>query len=273
MVLADEAHEVDILHSDSNSLATLLLFRDLFNVQWTDTSNAMRRDSFLPKPNIPMICEILDPRTQKTIQSNVLVQRASDFVQSNQLISQIFAMISEDRNVKQILNELLGPKGADLGVKTVARYMGPRENLSFMQLAARCQKLDEILVGYQKPGGKDEKAIVTVMNPRDKHVKKSVATFWSGTELVRAAQRTRCGEHGTDAILCLSQVVISKTKAQSSNTDTQVKKKTTGQQIDLDLEADKAEQAQNFGQLEEKMSKIEYNLQLLGSTLDCLVAS
>jgi hypothetical protein len=113
MILADEAHENDILHSDSNSLATLLLFRDLFNVQ----HDALQVNSSvrLEKKQVPMICEILDPRTQKTIMSNALVQRASDFLQTNQLVSQILAMISENRSVKNILGELLGSKGADLG--------------------------------------------------------------------------------------------------------------------------------------------------------------
>ena len=70
-----------------------------------------------------MICEILDPRTQKTILGSVIIQKASDFVQSNNLVSQILAMISEDRAVKNILNELLGPAGADLAVVVPDKYV------------------------------------------------------------------------------------------------------------------------------------------------------
>ena len=66
--------------------------------------------------NCAVVCEILDSRTQETISKNEKVSLSSDFVQSNQMVSQILAMVSEDRNVKTILGQLLGASGTALSV-------------------------------------------------------------------------------------------------------------------------------------------------------------
>ena len=74
-----------------------------------------------------------------------------------------------------ILNELLGGPGCNLNVEPADRYIHPGEAISFMEIAMRVQADDlgghDILVGYQQipalqPGD-------TVVNPRDKHVKKT----------------------------------------------------------------------------------------------------
>jgi len=158
MVLADSSNETDVMHSDSHTLATLLLLRDIQRV------NGVRN----AKSSVPCICEILDSRTQKTIASNRTVATASDFVQSNEMISQILAMIAENRAVKTILDELLGSKGSDLCVMDSARYAGPEEEITYFTLAKRAQDYNEVLVGYQE-------GMKTFVNPRDKAVPKAWA--------------------------------------------------------------------------------------------------
>lgn len=128
MILADQSRENDMMHSDSHSLSSLLLLRDMQEVKRAKKRRQLMNGSkkFADKLakwskskelKCAVVCEILDSRTQETIQGNEKVSLSSDFVQSNKMISQILAMVSEDRNVKQILSQLLGPHGANVLVK------------------------------------------------------------------------------------------------------------------------------------------------------------
>lgn len=159
MILADQSRETDIMHSDSHSLASLLLIRDL---------QAKASPSSEPAVDWTKECkcisEILDPRTQRTISTSSIILRLSEFIQSNELISCILAMISESRDVRVILDELLGPRGSYFEVETSMRYCNPTEQVSFWQLAKRAMQLGEILCGYQVRGDISE----TVLNPPDK---------------------------------------------------------------------------------------------------------
>lgn len=158
MILADQSRETDIMHSDSHSLASLLLIRDLQAkahssgraIDWTKECKC--------------ISEILDPRTQRTISTSSTILRLSEFIQSNELISCILAMIAESRDVRVILDELLGSQGAHFEVEGSMRYCGPTEVVSFWQIAKRAMQLGEVLCGYQTRGDVGE----TVLNPPDK---------------------------------------------------------------------------------------------------------
>lgn len=134
IIFADEEEEGDIMQSDSKCLATLLLIRDIQNRARADklknqSAASSRADSPAlsakhsgagsilgnhddPDPKavkIPIVCEILDPRTQQTIQENPEMRAVSDFLQSNDMVSKILAMVCEDRTVKLILDEMLAP--------------------------------------------------------------------------------------------------------------------------------------------------------------------
>jgi len=173
MILADEASETDVMHSDSHALATLLLVRDIQRAMGiVDTASSPGTSSIA---NVPCICEILDSRTQKTIASNKTVAMSSDFVQSNEMISQILAMIAENRAVKHILDELLGSHGSDLCVMESARYAEPNESVSYFTLAKRAQEFGEVMCGYQLCSDG-----TTFINPRDK----AVSQTWADKTLV-----------------------------------------------------------------------------------------
>jgi len=191
MILADEMHESNVMHSDSHNLATLLLIRDIQQRNISKMKGLKRRRSLvrtttgahnvttrpsnkkrglsqgLQKTSLaeiacPIICEILDSRTQKSISMNPAISSTSDFVQSNQMISQVLAMICEDRNVTFILQEILGGKGSMFQIKPHHEYVRQGEIISFMGIAMRAQLRGEILCGYQDPTG-------TWMNPDLKH--------------------------------------------------------------------------------------------------------
>lgn len=63
-----------------------------------------------------MVCEILDPRTQATIQANMNFACMSDFLQSNDMVGKILAMVSEEILVTAILDELLEANRCQLQV-------------------------------------------------------------------------------------------------------------------------------------------------------------
>lgn len=187
MIFADQEYEADTMHADSHSLATLLLCRDL---QVLDTVNSKENlelqrqcsetDSETDDPLyveemktaltirkaqcLPITCEILDPRTQKTIAGNKHVALSSEFCQTNLLIAQIVAMIAEERSVKALIDELLGPDGASVEVTSSTRYCNVYEELSFFGVSKRALQFEEIVIGYQLRNSIEK----TVLNPPDK---------------------------------------------------------------------------------------------------------
>ena len=119
IVFADE-EEGDIMQSDSKCLATLLLIRNIQKAKREKMARSPSLRKMLSLDDatgtkdkhggrIPIVTEILDPRTQQTIQSNEEMRAVSDFLQSNDMVSKILAMICEDRSVKNLLDELLTP--------------------------------------------------------------------------------------------------------------------------------------------------------------------
>ncbi|KAG1703882.1 hypothetical protein DVH05_006889 [Phytophthora capsici] len=169
MILSDQSRETDIMHSDSHSLASLLLIRDL-------QGRVLKNSSFGITPDYcKCISEILDPRTQRTISTSATILKLSEFIQSNELVSCILAMISESRDVRVILDELLGPQGAYFEVEPSTRYCEVFEKISFWQLAKRAMTRGDILCGYQVRGAED-----TVLNPEGKDVPR----VWSNTDMI-----------------------------------------------------------------------------------------
>merc|ERR1719221_1528322 len=88
----------------------------------------------------------------------------SDFVQSNMFIARILAMISQQRHVKMILNELLGANRCTLRITPSRGYVMKDEHISFWTVAQRVQMRNGILIGYQGRGLTKE----TKLNPPNK---------------------------------------------------------------------------------------------------------
>lgn len=159
IVFADEEEEGDIMQSDSKCLATLLLIRNIQKAKRAKMARSPSSRKMLGLDDatgtkdghggrIPIVTEILDPRTQQTIQSNEEMRAVSDFLQSNDMVSKILAMVCEDRSVKSLLDELLTPRGSSMACVPASRYCRPGERLSFFEMACRCQEYGEILIGY-----------------------------------------------------------------------------------------------------------------------------
>jgi len=162
LIFADQAYELDTMQADSHSLATLVLIRDI---------QASRNE----KAMCPVTCEILDSRTQCTIKAQKQLNMLSDFVQSNMFIARILAMISQQRHVKMILNELLGATCCTLRITPSRGFVSKGERISFWTVARRVQMRNGILIGYQGRGLTKE----TKLNPPDK----SEPMSWSCLDL------------------------------------------------------------------------------------------
>eukprot|EP00620_Florenciella_sp_RCC1587_P011752 CAMPEP_0182558640 /NCGR_PEP_ID=MMETSP1324-20130603/2070_1 /TAXON_ID=236786 /ORGANISM="Florenciella sp., Strain RCC1587" /LENGTH=1117 /DNA_ID=CAMNT_0024770819 /DNA_START=443 /DNA_END=3792 /DNA_ORIENTATION=+ len=199
MIFADEAYEDDIMHSDSHSMATLLLVRDIQHQRQAERhqeklgTNSMRGSMNLARwmhkakktDSCPIVCEILDPRTQKTISANQVISTASDFCESNKLVAALLSMIAEERDVKVLLDELLGIGGCNLSLRPARNYCRPDEEISFNALSKRALQSGQILLGYQHQGKEKRRAGVAearkTINPTHK---RELQGGWSEYDMV-----------------------------------------------------------------------------------------
>eukprot|EP00929_Paragymnodinium_shiwhaense_P005129 TRINITY_DN10667_c0_g2_i1.p1 TRINITY_DN10667_c0_g2~~TRINITY_DN10667_c0_g2_i1.p1 ORF type:complete len:835 (-),score=170.48 TRINITY_DN10667_c0_g2_i1:120-2624(-) len=168
LIFADQAFESDALHADSHSLATLLLIRDIQAARAGLGDDMKKTLSLVTRtmgPTCPIICEVLDPHTQKTIAGSKHLSLASDFCQTNKLIAQMLAMVSEERTVSLIFDELLGTSGCIIAVVPSSRYVKVGEQASFFTVAKRAaEHFNELVLGYQKRNSIEQ----TVLNPPNK---------------------------------------------------------------------------------------------------------
>jgi hypothetical protein len=238
LVLSQEGEGVQACHSDSHGLASLTLLRRLRAVA---TDEAVRQGAWQqhgqgldvppppppapltpqqrrgargapptphappPPPPLATVVELLDPRTQRTVDASPHVWSVADFTLSNELTSKMLAMISEDLSVKSIVEALTG--GADTHLSLMrASACAPAHGgaASFWELARECVLTHgATLIGYveedaprtQLPGApwvdpgappavdgaKDTRALPRcVINPPDKLLRRR----WGETQLV-----------------------------------------------------------------------------------------
>ncbi|KAK7246904.1 hypothetical protein RIF29_41774 [Crotalaria pallida] len=179
LILADESVEDSVAHSDSRSLATLLLIRDIQSrrLPYKDKkSTSMRLSGFSHNSWIRemqqasdksiIISEILDSRTRNLVS----VSRISDYVLSNELVSMALAMVAEDKQINRVLEELFAEEGNEMCIKPAEFYLFDQEELCFYDIMVRGRARREIVIGYRQAN--QERAII---NPSEK----SVPRKWS----------------------------------------------------------------------------------------------
>ncbi|KAL8114754.1 putative ion channel SYM8 isoform X2 [Apium graveolens] len=179
LILADESVEDSIVHSDSRSLATLLLIRDIQSkrLPYKDRkSMPLRHSGFSHSSWIRemqqasdksiIISEILDSRTRNLVS----VTRISDYVLSNELVSMALAMVAEDKQINRVLEELFAEEGSEMCIKPSEFYLYDQEELCFYDIMIRGRQRDEIVIGYRLATA--ERAVI---NP----VHKSETRKWS----------------------------------------------------------------------------------------------
>ncbi|KAJ0784185.1 putative CASTOR/POLLUX/SYM8 ion channels protein [Helianthus annuus] len=176
LILADESVEDSAIQADSRSLATLLLIRDIQakRLPYREAKASQgRKGSFSQGSWIGemqqasdksvIISEILDPRTKNLLS----MSRISDYVLSNELVSMALAMVAEDRQINDVLEELFAEEGNEMHIRQADLYLEDGEELSFYEILLRARQRREIVIGYRS--GNVEKAVI---NPPGKMEKR-----------------------------------------------------------------------------------------------------
>ncbi|XP_073034934.1 probable ion channel POLLUX isoform X2 [Primulina eburnea] len=158
LILADESVEDSIVQSDSRSLATLLLIRDIQSkrLPYKDAKSIpLRHSGFSQSSWIRemqqasdksiIISEILDSRTRNLVS----VTRISDYVLSNELVSMALAMVAEDKQINRVLEELFAEEGNEMCIKPAECYLYDQEELCFYEIMIRGRQRKEIVIGYR----------------------------------------------------------------------------------------------------------------------------
>ena len=85
-------------------------------------------------------------------------------------------MVSENRGVKLLIDELLSPDGVSFKVSKAYEYIQKDERINFYEMNYRIlHQKDEILVGYQ-----EARNFETYINPRDKETPR----LWDGLDII-----------------------------------------------------------------------------------------
>ncbi|XP_048226641.1 ion channel CASTOR isoform X4 [Ricinus communis] len=158
LILADESVEDSAIQADSRSLATLLLIRDIQakRLPYREAmATQVHRGSFSQGSWIGemqqasdksvIISEILDPRTKNLLS----MSKISDYVLSNELVSMALAMVAEDRQINDVLEELFAEEGNEMHIRQADLYLREGEELSFYEILLRARQRREIVIGYQ----------------------------------------------------------------------------------------------------------------------------
>ncbi|XP_058091286.1 ion channel POLLUX-like isoform X2 [Magnolia sinica] len=158
LILADESLEDSVVHSDSRSLATLLLIRDIqskrlpYKEAKTSTPrhagfshSSWIREMQQASDKSIIISEILDSRTRNLVS----VSRISDYVLSNELVSMALAMVAEDKQINRVLEELFAEEGNEMCIRPAEFYLYDQEELCFYDIMVRARQRREIVIGYR----------------------------------------------------------------------------------------------------------------------------
>ncbi|QCE13409.1 hypothetical protein DEO72_LG11g402 [Vigna unguiculata] len=166
LILADESVEDSAIQADSRSLATLLLIRDIQarRLPYVAMASQAHGGSFSKgswigemkqaSDKTVIISEILDPRTKNLLS----MSRISDYVLSNELVSMALAMVAEDRQINDVLEELFAEEGNEMHIRPADLYLCEGEELSFYEIMLRARQRREIVIGYRLANA--ERAII-----------------------------------------------------------------------------------------------------------------
>ncbi|CAN6171444.1 unnamed protein product [Urochloa humidicola] len=156
LILADESAENSV-HSDSRSLATLLLIRNIQSKRLPskELTSPHRYNGFCRTAWVRgmkhasdksiIISEILDSRTRNLVS----VYRISDYVLSDELVSMALAMVAEDKQINRVLEELFAEEGNEMCIRSSEFYLYDQEELSFFDIMVRAREKEEIVIGYR----------------------------------------------------------------------------------------------------------------------------
>merc|ERR1712072_334432 len=151
------------LNCDSRTLVTVLLIRD---VQKKHNSKGS------------LVCEILDPRTEKLLE----LANLDDFLSSNDLCSMALAQVAKELDIHGLLETIFSPEGDEMHIKDIRNYANVGETLSWWEITARARMRGEVAMGFMKPEVGNG---IPILNPGNDSQKK----YFPGTKADRLVWR------------------------------------------------------------------------------------
>lgn len=146
MILSEPG--MSIQQADANTLVTLLHVRDI-----------IQKNSF----NTNIVSEMLDPRNSDLAR----ISRKNDFIVSDKLVSLLISMISENKDLKPVIDDLLDADGSEIYFKPISNYVHPGKPCNFYQLTAAASSIGQVAMGYRIMAASNDpsKAYGIVINP------------------------------------------------------------------------------------------------------------
>mmetsp|Transcript_20894 Transcript_20894/g.42409 ORF Transcript_20894/g.42409 Transcript_20894/m.42409 type:complete len:542 (+) Transcript_20894:2-1627(+) len=166
LILADSVaidHGADMESSDSRSLASLLIIKDILKKE----ALRKRLSGEATAKEADPISEILDTRTRSLLR----VVECAGYVMSNQIVSAAIAQVAECRDLNAVLGELLSARGNEPHIVPITHYLdvGCEDNpCSFWDICRLARLRHEVAIGYKPAEVEWAEAGETILNPPDK---------------------------------------------------------------------------------------------------------
>lgn len=134
--------------ADANTLITLLHVRDI-----------VQKNNY----NTNIVSEMLDPRNSDLAR----ISRKNDFIVSDKLVSLLISMISENKDLKPVIDDLLDADGSEIYFKPAVNYVEPGKQIDFYQITAAASAQGQVAMGYRivSQSNDPEKEYGIVVNP------------------------------------------------------------------------------------------------------------
>ncbi|PLW91856.1 MAG: potassium transporter TrkA [Marinilabiliales bacterium] len=128
IILAENG--IDIQQADANTLVTLLHIRDI-----------VKRNNF----DINVVSEMLDPMNMELAR----ISQNNDFIVSEKLVSLLLTMISENKYLKPVIEDLLDADGSEIYFKPAMAYVKENQECTFYQISKLASDFDQVAIGYR----------------------------------------------------------------------------------------------------------------------------
>jgi len=153
--------------ADSKTLITLLHLRNIEEKTGHDFS---------------IVSEMMDIRNKELAE----VTEADDFIISNKLISLMLSQLSENRDLKEVFDDLFDAEGSEIYIKPVTNYVQTGVSTDFYTLCESAARKGEIAIGYRlnEYSHNVDKAYGVAVNPK----KSDTITFKETDKLIVIAE-------------------------------------------------------------------------------------
>lgn len=121
-----------------------------------------------PKTSAVFCCELLDARTRSVLFTRELAGLAN-FILTNLIVSRVLAMVAERKEIRAVLNEILGAYGNDIELVPAQKYVELGTKASFADVSHRARGYKEIIIGVRRVVETEDGPVDNVsLNPRNK---------------------------------------------------------------------------------------------------------